>query len=99
MIMFPRKKLFLLILAALLALAALSAETFVFTHLDHDCVGADCPVCLQIEIAQNVLKGLGIAFVAASLAGFTLHINGKVRKASFFIRLFTPVALNIKSNT
>jgi hypothetical protein len=93
------KKLAFLILMGCLALAALSAETFVFTRLDHDCAGVDCPVCLQIETAQNLLKGAGLAFVAASLADITLRANCMVKKPEFFIRGVTQVALRIKSNT
>ncbi|GHV43092.1 hypothetical protein AGMMS49546_23710 [Spirochaetia bacterium] len=48
-----------MVLTACLALAAVSAGVFVFTNLDHDCIGEHCSVCLQIEIAQNLLEGLG----------------------------------------
>ncbi|GHU60175.1 hypothetical protein FACS189444_6740 [Spirochaetia bacterium] len=49
----------LIILTACLTLSAVFAEGFVFTNRNHDCTGAHCPVCLQIEIAQNLLEGLG----------------------------------------
>jgi hypothetical protein len=52
-------RLLIIILTAFLLPSAVFAEGFIFTHLDHDCIGDHCPVCLQIEIAQNLLKGLG----------------------------------------
>jgi hypothetical protein len=54
-----QKRLPLMVITACLALAAVSAEVFVFTRLNHDCTGEHCPVCLQLEIAQNLLEGLG----------------------------------------
>jgi hypothetical protein len=100
MITIPRNKIFIFSLTACLALAAISAETFVFTHIDHDCTGEDCPVCLQIEIARNALKCFALALIATPLAAYTACANQTIKKnAYYFIRLVTPVTLNIKSNT
>lgn len=49
----------LIVLTACLALSAVFAGGFVFANLNHDCIGEHCSVCLQIEIAQNLLEGLG----------------------------------------
>ncbi|MDR1933550.1 MAG: hypothetical protein LBQ57_12105 [Spirochaetales bacterium] len=97
---FSRKRLFLVILAACFAFAAISAEVFILTHIEHPCCGEECPVCLQIEIAQDALKGLGLAGAAVFGLVFTLNINRITEKLRpCFICLPTPVALNVKSNT
>jgi hypothetical protein len=41
-----------ILLASLVTLVALSAP------VDHDCVGDDCPLCLQVEIARGLLRSL-----------------------------------------
>jgi hypothetical protein len=100
MVEFPRKRLLLIVLTACLALAALSAEIFVFTHLDHDCIGENCSVCLQIETAQSLLKGLGFVIIAASLAGLSSGANLIVKKVAYCSAYLTsPIILNVKSNT
>jgi hypothetical protein len=96
---FPRTGI-LIMLTVCLALAALGAELFTATHLDHDCDGLDCQVCLQIESARNLLKGLGLAITAAFLAGFTVNAGHRIEKIFCrFIRPVTPVTLNVKSLT
>jgi hypothetical protein len=100
MMKFPRKRLLLIVLAVCLALAALSAEVFVLTHIDHDCEGEECPVCAQIEIAQNALKALGLACIAAALAVFIPDADLFVKQARrFFTGLATPITLHVKSTT
>jgi hypothetical protein len=100
MMKFPRKRLLSIALAACLAFAALSAEIFTLTHIDHDCDGLDCPVCLQIDIAQNALKALALAFIAAVLAGFTLRAKFAAQQIyRYFTCLMTPITLHVKSNT
>jgi hypothetical protein len=95
-----RKKLCFIVLTAGFAVAVLCAQAFVFTHIDHDHSGADCAVCLQIEIVQCAFKGFALALIAASLAAFIAAANQMIKKTSYYVaRLFTPVTLNIKSNT
>jgi hypothetical protein len=55
------KNCLLYILLFCIAAAVLFSAAFIFSHLDHDCDGDECPVCLQIETAEMLLKGLGAA--------------------------------------
>ncbi|MDR3337436.1 MAG: hypothetical protein LBT16_09550 [Treponema sp.] len=99
MVKFPQKRLFLIVLTSCLVLAALGAEIFILTHLDHDCDGPECPVCLQIETAQNVLKGLKLAFIAAVFIAFDKCTNTATKQIHrCFAGLPTPIALGVKLN-
>ncbi|GHU92154.1 hypothetical protein FACS189479_00160 [Spirochaetia bacterium] len=90
----------LIVLTACLALAAVFAEGFVFTSLDHDCTGEHCSVCLQIEIAQNLLKGLGriglFALAACLIPQTTLIIKSRL---SLALAPQTLVGLKTKYNS
>jgi hypothetical protein len=100
MFRFWSKGLLLIVLTACLALAAVFAESFIFTHLDHDCIGEHCSVCLQIEIAQGLLEGLGrigLLALAACLIPRIL-VNTKSR-LSFVVVPHTLVDLKIKYNS
>jgi hypothetical protein len=44
-------------------LGFLVSETLVITGQDHACCGEGCPVCLQIQWAQHILKHLKYALV------------------------------------
>ncbi|GHV19963.1 hypothetical protein FACS189494_02780 [Spirochaetia bacterium] len=99
MVQFSQKRLPLIVLTACLALAAVFAEGFVFTSLDHDCTGEHCSVCLQIEITQNLLEGLariGIFTVAACLIPKILVIIKNRLRFSFFPQ--TLVKLKVQYN-
>jgi hypothetical protein len=95
---FSGKRLFLIVLT--IALAAVFAEVLVFAQIDHDHTGEDCPVCLQIEIAKNLLKSLSLASLVAlfgalqSRAGTVIH-----RIKILFIDPTTPITLKVKSTT
>jgi hypothetical protein len=96
----PQKRLIPLVLTASLLFAALSAEIFIFTHFDHDCCGLDCPVCLQIQTAQNILKELGLAFAAIFLIGFAFKPTLAAKRIHYYCGFpATPIFLNVKSNT
>jgi hypothetical protein len=60
-----RKRALFIGLAVFLVFAAVFAEAYVVTHLDHDCAGLDCRICLQIETAGNLLKSLALVGFAA----------------------------------
>ncbi|GHV82950.1 hypothetical protein AGMMS50212_02900 [Spirochaetia bacterium] len=100
MVGFSQKRLTLIVLTACLALAAVFAESFVFTNLDHDCLGEHCSVCLQIEIAQNVLEGLGriglFALAACIILQILVIIKNRLR-FSFFPQ--TLVGLKVQYNS
>jgi hypothetical protein len=94
------RRLPLIVLTACLALAAVFAESFVFTHLDHDCIGEHCSVCLQIEIAQSLLQGLGRIGLLALAACLVPQIFKAIKsRLSFAVIPLTLVGLKIKYNS
>jgi hypothetical protein len=92
----PRKRFLLIIFAVCITLSLIFAGTFALTHLNHDCYGDECPVCLQIEIAQNILKGLILISLIILFAG--IEGRAKVVKNSIFSYIFfpSPVLLKVK---
>ncbi|GHT58015.1 hypothetical protein FACS1894109_11410 [Spirochaetia bacterium] len=94
------RRLPLIVLTVFLALSAVFAEGFVFTHLDHDCTGNYCSVCLQIETARNLLEGLGrigLFALAACLIPQILVIIKRRLSFSFFPQ--TLVGLKVQYNS
>jgi hypothetical protein len=93
---FSREKLILIAAAVCIVLAVFFTDAPALTGLDHHCTGAGCPVCLRIENAQNLPKGLDSAGAAAS-PGFTspaaVFTQGY---ALFWPGLPTPIVLKVK---
>lgn len=56
-----KKRTFVSIICAVLLLTALCSSLFIMKEADHDCTGADCPICAAISEAENTLKKLGNA--------------------------------------
>jgi hypothetical protein len=94
----PQKKTARFVLTAALALAAVTAETFIFTHLGHDCCGEGCPVCARIEAAWRLLEGLSrAAALVFAAALFVKYARTPARhRAIFCAAALTPVALKTK---
>ena len=61
-------KLARILLAVLLVAAMLCPLLFITAEADHDCTGADCAVCHQIHICENLLSSLGTAAAACAAA-------------------------------
>jgi hypothetical protein len=97
----PQKKICLVVFMALLALAAVSAEAFVFAALDHDHIGEHCQVCLHIQIAGRLLECLGRIGAVVLLAGFPALLAASLvkRSAPFSHVPFTLIALKIQFNS
>ncbi|MDR1216609.1 MAG: hypothetical protein LBK25_08005 [Treponema sp.] len=95
-----QKRFWLIVLTACLTVIAIFAEFFICTHLDHDCVGDACSICLQIEVAQHLLEKLGrlgaMALLAFALGNYTKIL---VKLSVVFCSSITPVSLKIKINT
>ena len=85
------------LLAAMLAFAMLSSTAYIAAESHHDCTGADCAICHQINACERLLKGMGLAgaaVVAAAAAGYVLcRIIRLCGEAS---RAFSLVALKVK---
>ncbi|MDR1073764.1 MAG: hypothetical protein LBL45_08840 [Treponema sp.] len=93
-----RQRLCIVILTAYVALAVAFAEFFVFTNQEHDCLGAHCSICLQIEVAQRLLECLGGVCVIAALA---LHAHDLLKLTTRYpspLAPLTPVLLKVRFN-
>ncbi|MDR0878819.1 MAG: hypothetical protein LBN21_12265 [Treponema sp.] len=100
MVRFPRNRLLLIALTVFLVFTAVFAEGFVFTHLDHDCIGEHCSVCLQIQIAQSLLEGLARFGIFAIAAGLILQTFVIIKSRLSFVTIpLTLVELKIKYNS
>jgi hypothetical protein len=99
MIHVPRNRPFLIALGVFLVFAALFAEAFVFTHIDHDHTGEDCLVCLQIETVQSLLKSFALAGSAALFLWLERQANAL--KSSSYYALLLPdlVSLKVRFNS
>ena len=61
-----RQKRFLsIMLAAMLAFTVLFSVAYVAEETNHDCTGAGCAVCQQLNLCENLLKTVGGAALAA----------------------------------
>lgn len=68
------RRIFSGVLAAFLLAALFFSSAFVAHEADHDCIGRDCPICLEIQncVANFQLLGSSAAF-GASLLPETSH--------------------------
>ena len=56
------------LLAVVLAFVMLSSVAYIAAEAGHDCTGADCAICHQIHVCENLLKSIGLAGFAAAAA-------------------------------
>jgi hypothetical protein len=90
--------LFRLLLMTCLIGAAVFSAFFVFSHLEHDCTGVYCPVCIQRAGAGDLMKQA--AGIALSMAGIGLcGIRGPLKLNRFlFHSPRTIVTLKVQLN-
>ena len=60
------------LLAIVLAFVMLSSVAYIAAEAGHDCTGADCAICHQINVCENLLKSIGLAGSAAAAAAALL---------------------------
>jgi hypothetical protein len=94
-----KRVLILLCTLCFLAIVLFSPE-FIFSHIDHDHTGLDCPVCLQIQGLEHFLRNLGFAgipvlILAAKRRGFSWKSGGSPSSMVFP----SAVDLKIRFNT
>jgi hypothetical protein len=94
-----QKKFFLVLLTACLVFASVFAKDFVLANLNHVHTGEHCSLCLQIEIAQKLLEGLGRIGLFV-LAACLIPESSAVKNRLFFFAVpQSLVAQKIKSNS
>jgi hypothetical protein len=104
MIHAPSRKPGLVLLFAFLTFTAFYAESFIFTHLEHehDHDGADgcCALCSEIEIVIMLLEGFGRIACAVLAAAIVAHIQVLSPKPIAACGIPpTPVTLKVRMNS
>jgi hypothetical protein len=97
MVLPSRKSSILSVLLALALLTFLCAGAFAPGHEGHDCTGKDCPVCLRIEIFQNLLKIFIPAILARLFCGSPEQAAGRAETSLFRPAFpFSPITSKVK---
>ena len=85
------------LLAVVLAVVMLSSVAFIAAEAGHDCTGADCAICHQIHVCENLLKSIGLAGSAAAAAAAILYVLCRIiSSCTETARAFTLVSLKVK---
>jgi hypothetical protein len=94
------KRRFLAALSMGVMVIIIFAMAFIIIQGEHDCTGEGCQICLQITIAQNILKTLIALVFFAPLAGSLKKDRRLVSILRTFVSpLRTPMALKVQFNT
>lgn len=64
------KKLFAVWMACVILFILLGSNTFIACHMNHVCIGKECPVCEELQMAQNTITNLGAIIVYVAVALF-----------------------------
>ena len=81
------------LLAVVLAFVMLSSVAYIAAEAGHDCTGADCAICHQIHVCENLLQSIGLAGSAAAIRYVLCRILFSCTEAA---RAFTLVSLKVK---
>jgi hypothetical protein len=95
-----QRKVLFLALAACIAFSVLFAESLIADEHDHDCIGEGCPICLQIETTNNLLRTLKLAGLFCFLFVCTVFLSLTFQKyTEITICVFSPIALKVRFNS
>jgi hypothetical protein len=96
---FHKKKILLLVPAVCISFSTYFSEALIHALHDHDCIGEGCPVCLQIEAADNFLKAMRLAGICLLLiACFVLLAYCKKERAEFKLCSISLFDLKVRFN-
>ena len=84
------------LLAIVLAFVMLSSVAYIAAEAGHDCTGADCAICHQIHVCENLLKSIGLAGFAAAAAAIRYILCRILSSCTEAARAFTLVSLKVK---
>ena len=92
-----KKRILSVALAVLVLFVVLYSVFFIAAESHHDCIGENCPICLQIQVYENTLKTLSSA-AAVTAASAILYVAFFIIK-TYITRPFvsaTPISLKVK---
>ena len=84
------------LLAVVLAFVMLSSVAYIAAEAGHDCTGADCAICHQIHVCENLLKSIGLAGSATAAAAIRYVLCRILSSCTEAARAFTLVSLKVK---
>ena len=91
------RRITVIIVTALIALAMLSSAAFVAAEADHDCTGEGCEICCAISLCVNIFKSITATFTAAAALAFALYgIISAIGSFKLLTATETPVSLKTK---
>jgi len=95
-----KREMLFLIPAVCISFSTFFSETTICSGYDHDCIGEGCPICLQIETADNFLNTLKLAgiyfFVMACFIFFSCIPK---KHAGFNIYFLSLIGLKVRFNS
>ena len=95
-----KKRLLFIALAICIVFSVFFTENLAAGEHDHDCIGEGCPVCLQIEIANNFLKTLKTAGLVMFLTVLLMSPAQTLHKLSEIAPLsYSPIMLKVRFNS
>ncbi len=95
-----KREMLFLVPALFIGFSAFFSETTICSDHDHDCIGEGCPICLQIETADNFLNTLKLAGIYFFLAAcFVFFAFSPKRHAGFNIYFLSLVGLKVRFNS
>ena len=66
-----------IIFAAVVLFSMLFSTYIIASDAHHDCIGEECPICVQMHVAQNIVNKLSTAIIITAAVLFlcvALHI-------------------------
>jgi hypothetical protein len=95
-----KKEMLILVLAVCIGFSAFFSETTICSDHDHDCIGEGCPICLQIETANNFLNTLKLASIYFFLAACFVFLTYTSKKSiGFYIYFLSLIGLKVRFNS
>ena len=95
-----RKSLLAAVILICFVAVVLLSSLFIVTHIDHECTGHDCPICHQIQIAENSLQQIGICLVVFFFSIVATFRFRKMlcRNGYNIVLSVSPVSLKVRMN-
>ena len=78
---------------------SLLAQIYIIIQANHDCIGADCPICQQIHNMKVLMKQIGTAVIAVFAVFMAMSLTLPPMSNIFFdIFSVNPIVLKVKMN-
>lgn len=86
------------VICAAILFGVLFSFLFIGSETQHNCCGEDCPVCISLEQAEQLLAQIGSAAAALLFPAFFLAVACIFSAAVLFLSTVTPVSRKVRLN-